>query len=153
MPLSPPACAGRRFTVAIFACASLGACSTLVKGTDQQVAIATPGAARASCQLTGGDGVSLVVTTPGTVRLPKSKKDINVACSAPGEQPASRVLQSSYSDWSYIQHPLGYAVDGISGGMWAYPETFDVPFGNGGQTNGRQPQTPADVAPVSRASS
>lgn len=133
MPFSPLSSLAHRFAALTLACVSLGACSTLTQGTSQQVAITTPGADRAVCHLTGGDGVSATVTTPGTVRLPKSKKDINVACDAPGLQPASGTLKSTYSKWSVVEYPLGYPVDAISGAMWVYPETFAVPFGSGGQ--------------------
>lgn len=122
-----------RSVVLALACVTLGACSTLMQGTGQQVALTTPGANGASCHLTGGDGVNVTVITPGSVRLPKSKKDINIACETAGQQTASGVLKSTYSDWSIVQPPVGYVVDGISGAMWVYPQTFAVPSDNGGQ--------------------
>jgi hypothetical protein len=117
-----------RVAAAALACSSLGACATLTQGTHQNVAITTPGATDATCHLTGGDAVDATVMTPGSVRVPKSKKDITVACDAPGQPTRTEALKSAYSNWSIVQYPLGYAVDGISGAMWVYPKTLVVPF-------------------------
>lgn len=114
---------------AVAGCVCLGACSTIVKGSGQQIAVSTSDAHDATCRLKGGDGVDVSVSTPGTVRVPKSKKDIAVACEAPGRAPASQVLKSTYSNYSIVEAPLGYPVDAISGAMWVYPETVDVRFG------------------------
>lgn len=120
--------AGRRFLPLALAAASLGACSTILRGTSQVVAVETPGAAGATCQLTGGDGVKATVITPGSLKVPKSKTDIRVACVALDGQQAAKTFASGYSNASYVQLPQAYIVDGISGAMWEYPETLLVPF-------------------------
>ena len=106
----------------------LAACSTILAGTSQQVAISTPGAPTAMCHLTGGDGVDMAVSTPATVHLPKSKRNIDVSCQAPDRQLATAVLKSTYSNLSIVEYPLGYPIDAISGAMWIYPKTFAVPI-------------------------
>lgn len=111
-------------------CLSLGACSTLAKGTSQQVALNTTGAPTANCHLTGGDNVNLTVATPGSVHLPKSRKNIDVTCNAAGLPPVTKIMKSSYSDLSIIEPPFGYPIDALSGAMWNYPKTFTVPLGN-----------------------
>lgn len=107
---------------------SLTACSTILRGTSQDVAVQTPGADGATCQVTGGDGVKATVVTPGNVHLPKSKVDIRVACVAPDGRQADKTFASNYSDYSYVMWPPGYLVDGVSGAMWVYPTTLQVPI-------------------------
>ena len=116
------------FLTASFACLGLGACSTIVTGTTQQIALTTPGVTGAACTLTGGDGVHLATAVPGSVHVPKSKKDLLVTCTAPGLASVTQKVASTYSDWSIFEHPLGYPVDAISGAMWVYPKTVAVDF-------------------------
>jgi len=118
-----------RMLVAGTAALALGGCSTILRGTSEKVSVETPGISGATCHLTGGDGVDASVTTPGEVQVSKSKADIKVICTAPDGRIASSVFASSYSDYSYVQWPGGYLVDGASGAMWVYPKTFAVPFG------------------------
>ncbi|WP_284948150.1 hypothetical protein [Acidisoma cladoniae] len=121
------------------ACLCLDACSTIVTGTGQQIAISTPGVSAATCTLTGGDGVNATVQTPGSVSVSKSKKDIHVACNAPGRAPVTQTIASTYSDWSIVEYPLGYPIDAVTGAMWVYPKQVTVSFaGSGDQALSRQ---------------
>jgi hypothetical protein len=115
------------------ACLGLGACSTIVTGTGQQIAISTPGASDATCQLAGGDGVNATIYTPASVHVPKSKKNIEVSCTAPNRAAATQTITSTYSDWSIVEYPLGYPIDAVTGAMWVYPRSVAIPFG--GQTS------------------
>ena len=110
------------------ACLGLGACSTIVTGTGQQIAFSTPGASDATCRLAGGDGVNATITTPASVHVPKSKKNIEVTCSAPDRAAATQTIRSTYSDWSIVEYPLGYPIDAATGAMWVYPKTVAIPF-------------------------
>ena len=106
----------------------VGACSTMTQGTTQQVTISTPGAGITSCHITGANGVNLTVTPPAIVRLPKSKDDLVAICQAANEAPVTRTFKSSYSNWSYIQSPIGYIADAVTGAMWVYPAKFEIPM-------------------------
>ena len=120
------------------ACLGLGACSTLVTGTGQQIAISTPGVPDATCALTGGDGVNATVQVPASVSVSKSKKNIEVTCTAPGRAPVTQTIASTYSDWSIVEYPLGYPIDAVTGAMWAYPKQVAVAFAGAGQSASRQ---------------
>ena len=113
--------------------ALLTACSTIVSGTGQQVAIRTPGVAGATCHLTGGDGVDMTVSSPATIHVSKSRNNIKVACQTPTNQTATATLKSTYSNFSIVEYPLGYGVDAITGAMWVYPKTLDVTVNNPAQ--------------------
>ncbi len=125
----------------------LGACSTLTKGTSQEVALTTPGMQAAVCHVTGGDGVDVTVTTPATVKLPKSKRDIDVSCALPGDQPVKRTVVSTYAPRSRFQHPLGYLVDGASGAMWVYPDQIEVSAAS--SSTAKPPNVATTLAPAS----
>ena len=58
----------------------LTGCSTIVKGTQQQVSVATPGVQDAMCTLSSPAVGTRAVQTPGTIVLPKSKHDVAVSC-------------------------------------------------------------------------
>lgn len=52
------------------AAVALAGCATIVKGTDQQVSLSTPGYPGAECTLSSGEVASLKVITPTVVTLP-----------------------------------------------------------------------------------
>lgn len=114
----------------------LGACSTIVTGTGQQIAISTPGVSEATCRLTGGDDVNATINTPASVHVSKSKKDIEVTCTAPNRGAATTTVKSTFSNWSIVEYPLGYPIDAVSGAMWVYPNTVAVPFSSQAHTVG-----------------
>ena len=69
-----------RGAACVLAAMLLAACATVTKGTDQQVALDTPGFPGAECTLTSkGIGVKSIIT-PAVVTLPKSRFDIAVEC-------------------------------------------------------------------------
>ena len=83
----------RPVLLALSACLGLGACSSIVTGTGQQIAVSTPGASDATCQLAGGDGVNATINTPASVHVPKSKKNIEVTCTAPNRAAVTQTRQ------------------------------------------------------------
>jgi len=111
------------------ACLELCACSTIVTGTGQQIAISTPSVSDATCRLAGGDGVRATIETPASVHVPKSKKDIAVTYTAPNRAAVTETIKSTYSNWSIVEYPLGYPVDAVTGAMWVYPKTVAISFG------------------------
>jgi hypothetical protein len=119
--------------LALSAGALLTACSTIVSGTGQQVAIRTPGLTDATCHLTGGDDVDMTVSPPATVHVPKSRNNIKIACQTPNNRTATAILKSTYSNFSIVEYPLGYPIDAITGAMWVYPKTLDVTVANRAQ--------------------
>ena len=107
--------------------AALCGCSTLTLGTRQEVALATPGADGALCTVKDRDGgVLATVTTPGSARLPKSRKEVHATCQKEGYRTTTAAIESSYSKRSMVQPLLGYLVDGVSGAMWNYPAKVNI---------------------------
>lgn len=58
----------------------IGGCSTIVKGTQQQVSVSTPGVPGAVCTLTSPAVGTRTVQTPGNIILPKSRHNVAVNC-------------------------------------------------------------------------
>jgi hypothetical protein len=103
--------------------AMLLGCATIVKGTDQQVALDTPGYPGANCRLSSSFlGVRQAVT-PAILTLPKSKHDIAVECQK-GCARGSGVIESHTEAMTagnvLLGGAIGLGVDAASGAMNKY---------------------------------
>src|SRR5437868_2403323 len=92
---------------------SLGGCATIVEGTTQNVSVITqpPGA---SCTISR-DGVVLgaVPSTPGSVKIGKSKNDISVSCAKEGFEAATMNYQSSFNGMTFGNIIVGGAIGAV----------------------------------------
>lgn len=109
---------------------SLGGCATVVEGTSQSVAIATqpPGA---SCTVSReGVQLSAVISTPGSVKVDKSRKDITVTCSKEGYQTTSVNYSSSFNGMTFgniiLGGAVGAVVDASTGANYNYPKDITM---------------------------
>jgi len=105
---------------------ALGGCATVVEGTSQSVAISTqpPGA---SCTVSReGVQLSAVLSTPGSVKIDKSKRDITVTCSKEGYQTTSVNYSSSFNGMTFgniiLGGAVGAVVDASTGANYNYPK-------------------------------
>ncbi len=104
----------------------LSACATLVNGSSQNVTVSTIPPA-ASCTLDRvGARVGAISSTPGSVRLDKSKNDLSVTCSKDGFQTATVVKAPSFSGATFgniiAGGVIGVVVDAASGANYSYPD-------------------------------
>ena len=110
---------------------ALSGCASIVKGSSEEIAVATPPAPGASCTLTSPRG-TWNVTTPATVKVMRSIKDMNVVCNKDGYQSASTMVPSNVEPWTFgnilIGGLLGLGIDAYSGAMGKYPSKVDVPM-------------------------
>lgn len=109
----------------------LPSCATIVKGTTQSIAINTPGASGARCQLRSGAIGSIEVVTPATVTVEKSQENINVHCSKECFQDGAGVVTSFTEGMAagniIAGGVIGLGVDAATGAMNKYaPETIIV---------------------------
>ena len=110
-----------RFVLAFTGIVGVGGCSTLTMGTSQEITVITPGADHATCAVSDqSGGVLATITTPGVVRLPRSRKDVQLSCQKELYQAATATIRSKFASVSMVQMPVGYLVDGVSGAMWEY---------------------------------
>jgi hypothetical protein len=108
----------------------LGSCSTIVKGTEQQVSVNTPGIPGAMCQLQSPGIGTRTVQTPANVILPKSKHNVAVSCTAQCYSPGVSTL-ASHTEVMAAGNVLfggiiGLGVDAASGAMNTYDPGVEV---------------------------
>lgn len=107
----------------------LPACSTIINGSNQSLAINTGEVTGASCNLTGGSefAVKEKFKTPAAIQVPRSKKALQLACTKAGYKDASRSINSKVEATTggnlLIGGVIGGAVDAATGAMYKYPET------------------------------
>jgi hypothetical protein len=108
----------------------LSACSTITRGTTQAVAINTPGADKAECELRSeGIGVKNVVS-PATIVLDKSQHNVEVTCRKKCFTEGKGVIASHTDEMTagniIVGGVVGLAVDAGSGAMNQYEPQIQV---------------------------
>ncbi len=104
--------------------ALLPACATLVEGTSDTVTLSTNPAGAACTIDRNGQRVGAVPTTPGSVRIGKSRHDLNVTCTKEGYQPATTTASSRFTGATFgnvLAGSVGVVVDAASGANNRYP--------------------------------
>ncbi len=116
--------------VLVLPLALLSACATLVNGTSQTVTVSTtpPGA---SCTLDRmGTRIGAISSTPGSVRIDKSKNDLAVTCTKDGFQTATVAHAPSFGGATFgniiAGGVIGVVVDAASGANYSYPDDIRV---------------------------
>lgn len=109
---------------------TLGACSTIVEGSSQNVTVMTDPSG-ASCRLESNRGiVGIVNPTPGSIQLEKSKDNVTVLCEKEGYQPSAGTLASSFEGMTFgniiFGGIVGVGIDAASGAMNKYPPSVTV---------------------------
>ena len=108
----------------------LGACATIVEGSDQTVTVITEPTG-AICTLNrDGEAISVVNPTPGTVSIDKSKDNISVICEKDGYFNGAASLSSDFKAMTFgniiFGGVVGLAIDAGSGAMHEYPESVTI---------------------------
>lgn len=105
-------------------------CSTIVKGTEQQVSVNTPGVPGAMCQLSSPGIGTRTVQTPANIVLPKSKHNVAISCSAQCYSPGVGTLASHTEVMTagnvIFGGIIGLGVDAASGAMNKYDPGVEV---------------------------
>ena len=121
-----------RITAALFGLLSIlfAGCSTIVKGTDQQVSVNTPGVTGAVCQLQSPAVGTRTVQPPANIVLPKSKHNVAVTCQAQCYAKGVGTL-ASHTEMMTAGNVLfggliGLGVDAATGAMNKYDPGVEV---------------------------
>jgi hypothetical protein len=114
------------------AAALLAGCGTITQGTSQDITITStpPGA---HCDLTRkGEHIATLDSTPGVVKVDKTKSDILLTCRLAGYQDASANLESGYGAGTFgniiLGGVIGWGIDSATGADNKYPGTATVQF-------------------------
>lgn len=106
------------------AAASVAGCATVTTGTDDTVTIDTDPSG-AICRLSAkGEQVAVVNPTPGSISVPKSRADLDVACELDGHLVSEGVIASDVQAMTFgnvlLGGAVGVAIDAASGAMNEY---------------------------------
>jgi hypothetical protein len=108
---------------------SVVACATITRGTNQNVAVNTPGVAGATCMVSTSVGPQTVVT-PGTVSLAKGSASLPVHCTKQCYQDGAGVIASTIEPMTagnlIVGGAIGIGVDAVSGAMNKYPDEVAI---------------------------
>jgi hypothetical protein len=109
----------------------LAACSTILDGGTQEVAIEMTGAEGGICYLEQTHEYKHRVWVPSTVRIARSEDPLKLTCLAPGNRAKTIVIEPLISTSTYLNTlnaGIGGFVDFETGGMFTYPDTIVVDF-------------------------
>jgi len=119
-------------------CIALCGCATLEQGSTQRLEVKTQPEVNASCVLSSPRG-RWSVTTPGSVDVTRSEKDLDISCSRAGYKDGSLSVESkrvvcgsggmaySCGEPSVVELP-SILVDNATGAFNRYPDTIEVPM-------------------------
>lgn len=115
-----------RLFAVILAGLSLTGCATIMEGTGQSVAVSTTPAG-AQCDAShAGTHLGTVAATPGSLRIDKSKNDLQVTCAKNGYQRASSSYSPGFVGTTFgnllVGGVVGVVVDAASGANYTYPK-------------------------------
>jgi uncharacterized protein YceK len=121
----------RNLPIAFALVIALSGCASIIKGTSQSIAIATPPTTGASCVLSSKEG-NWTIVSPGVATVEKSKEDIQVHCTKPGWQDGVATIPSNFQGWAVgnivAGGLIGLGVDAATGAINEYPGSFQVPM-------------------------
>ena len=114
----------------------LGGCASIVSGQNQSISVVSTnqGAdlAGARCSLVNDKG-TWYATTPGSVTVHRSYKDLTVECTAPGADRGVAAVKSSTKAMAFgniiFGGVIGVGVDTVSGAAYDYPSIVTVRMG------------------------
>lgn len=121
-----------KLIAAIAASVSLSACSTIINGSNQLVAFNTGEVVGANCVASGGSdyAVNEKFTTPAEVKIPRSKKKLDVTCDKAGYQTGTKSVhgkvEGSTAGNIIAGGGIGLGVDALTGAIYKYPDTVVI---------------------------
>ena len=110
----------RKSVVLVLACAApLGACSSIIEGTSQEIAVNT-NPADAECNfIREGRSIGRIPRTPSALTIKKTKHDITIECELAGYQKATYHNKSDAAGATFgnivLGGGIGWAIDSASG--------------------------------------
>lgn len=120
------------------------ACSTIVEGTEQSVAVNTDPTG-AECRLDrDGQTLGVVNPTPGSVTVSKGRQNINVFCSRDGFEDGAGTLPSEFQTMTIgnavFGGIIGLGVDAASGAINEYPDSILVHLRREAEVEEQEPE-------------
>ncbi len=106
--------------------AAVAGCATITKGTDDLVTIDTEPDGAQCVLFTDKNQIAVINPTPGSIKVPKSKRDLSVRCEKDGYFPTEGVIAASFQAMTIgnvlFGGLIGVAIDAGSGAMHKYED-------------------------------
>lgn len=107
------------------------ACSSVTKGTDQELFVQTPDVRDASCTLKDSKNATYsVAKTPGYVSVQRGGGDLHIKCEKENYQDGEAILVQGFESMTMgnllVGGLIGIAVDAASGAAFKYPDNVTV---------------------------
>ncbi len=111
---------------------TLTGCASIVSGTHENLSVTTTPVEKATCVLSNDKGQWYIKSTPGSVKVHKSRKDLDVTCSKEGYKSNSLRVSSNIKAMVagniLVGGLIGAGVDTVDGAAFAYQHTIQVPL-------------------------
>jgi len=119
----------------IVAAALSTGCATVMDGSTDSVSINAPGCDKdrsaVHCEIENNDGV-VHSMAPGTAVVSKSSSALAIRCESNEGSTGNTMVESTYNAKNVgnilIGGGVGIIVDAVSGAMWKYPKSVNVPM-------------------------
>lgn len=118
------------FAALMLSGAMMSGCSTAINGATEDIRINIAGTGEALCDVTQ-PGHRYRVYAPSTFRAMRSKDDLRIRCTAPGNREQVVILRSELSDnlaYNVSNLGLGVGWDAMTGAMYNYPDQALIDF-------------------------
>lgn len=130
----------------------LAGCATVMEGTGQSIEVSTiPPGAMCSIAREGGN-LGDIASTPGSIRVDKSKNDITVTCSKAGYRTAVITRSPRFQGTTFgniiLGGVVGAVVDASTGADYEYPGEIDVTLAAAGPATGALPYAAPPAMPA-----
>ena len=115
---------------ALLCAAGLGACSSIIEGTSQEIVVKTNPTGANCALMREGTAIARINPTPGGATIKKTKHDITVVCELSGYQQATYLDHSGVAGATFgniiAGGGIGWAVDSASGADNKYDSPVNV---------------------------
>lgn len=110
----------------------LTGCASIVNGANQNVSVKTANVQGATCSLTNDKGVWHVNSTPGSVVVHRSYKELAINCHKKSYRDALTNIPSKTKAMAFgnlvFGGVIGAGVDVATGSAYDYPDSIEVPM-------------------------
>jgi hypothetical protein len=110
----------------------LAACSTITNGSTQLISFKTVGADDAYCEMQSGENdYKYTVRPPQSVWVQRSRKPLNIVCTAPGNRVQNLTVESTIAGAAIMNGATAGTTlpwDAATGAMYQYPEEIMIDF-------------------------
>lgn len=118
------------FATAFLLIGSLGACSSIIEGTSQEIVVNTNPAGADCALVREGVVIGRVNPTPGAVTIKKTKHDITIKCDKDGFEQATYFNKSGAAGATFgniiLGGGIGWAIDSASGADNKYDSPVNI---------------------------